>query len=154
MHNEADIKPVVKTTGSMSSNNMSSYNSVNNINTATTGVKTDGRKGNMNMKKQSVDADSSTDRGDDEEEEENSLNCDEWMQTIISDTDSTCTITVENDGYVDPHITHFHRSLGYHCSIAYKTRIKPIDIVRTPLYERVWEVASLGEVSFLHINCF
>lgn len=31
-------------------------------------------------------------------------------------------------------------------ALKYSNRIRPIDIIRVPLYERVWEVGAMGQV--------
>jgi hypothetical protein len=41
----------------------------------------------------------------------------------------------------------YYEGLGYDTYEQYKNRLKPSDIIKTPTYERVWEVGGMGEKS-------
>lgn len=61
------------------------------------------------------------------------------MDTIIPDTDSTSTKN-NDDGTSTSSMTENQRN-----------RIRAMDIIRTPTFERVWQVGSIGEVTIFCI---
>ena len=65
-----------------------------------------------------------------------------FQASIPSDDDNIPGFSTNQCGESHPYL----QSLGYASIRDYKMRIKPLDIIRTPLFSRVWEVAKLGEV--------